>query len=169
MVDASRPDASLPALPVECQQVMSPSAQEVAAAMIGTGTNMYGATGSGLVTGSSVANGMVAAPGLFANIDPNRTSTHTVAQRANDLMAQATGDVGTIPPDMVMPRRHPDLADAERPMNLGLLPQAREEALQPVSNVAAPLQQPHAAAAQDAPTAHLQGIQRMTTGHVANW
>ena len=66
-----------------------------------------------------------------------------------------------------MPRRHPDLADAER-LTSELLRQNPDEALQPVSHVAASPQQLHAAAAQDSSIVHLQGIQRVTTGHVEN-
>ena len=75
---------SLPALPVAQQQVMSPSAQEVAAAMAGTGTSFYGAAGDGSVARTSVANGTTAAPGSFVSNNPNSVTTHEVAQRANN-------------------------------------------------------------------------------------
>ena len=127
---------SLPALPVAQQQVMSPSAQEVAAAMAGTGTGFYGATGDGSVASTSVANGTTAAPGLFVSNNPNSVITHEVAQRANNPVDQATGIAGTTQPDMVMPRRHPDLADAER-LTSEISRQNPDEAFQPVSHVAA--------------------------------
>ena len=156
---------SVPALPVESQQVMSPSAQEVATAMAAAGASLYGATGCGSTAGTSFANGMAAGSGFFANIDAASMATQTVAPEANDLVVSADGGGGAIFPDMVMPRRHQEMADGER-LRLDPAPLLSQGAPQQSSDMAVPLRPTHAAATPDASIVHLQGIQHVTTGHV---
>ena len=158
-------DPSLPALPVESQQVMSPSAQEVATAMAAAGASLYGATGCGSTAGTSFANGMAAGSGLFTNIDAASMATQTVAPEANDLVVSADGGGGAILPDMVMPRRHQEMADGER-LRLDPAPLLPRGAPQQPPDMAVPLRPTHAAATPDASIVHLQGIQHVTTGHV---
>ena len=144
---------------------MSPIVQEVATAMAAGGASLYGATGCGSTAGTSFANGMAAGSGLFANIEATSMATHTVAPEADDLLAPAVGSGGAISPDMVMPRRHQELADGERSSfePAPLLPQG---APHQSSSMAVPLRQTHAAASPDASIVQLQGIHQVTMGHM---
>ena len=156
----------MPALPVDPQQVMSPSAHEVAAAMTGAASSTYGATVPGPPM-ISVANGAAALTGTLTTSDATRRATRTPAQRADDLVASLAGNEGLFQPDLAMPSRHPELADDGRtgPEQQVLLHQGAQ--MVPHGSIAAsPPQQLFATAAQDASVVELQGIHQETTGHV---